>query len=67
MLSVADLADAAAGTDPLLRDTARVAEAICRTEQSQARMTDSGEEPDPGEVERSCAEARRVFATLRRP
>ncbi|MFE9743525.1 HIT family protein [Saccharothrix saharensis] len=105
VVSVADLPDdAVAEMGPLLRDTARVVEEICRPEQTyvclwshapgarrhlhiavqpvtaelvarygglrseqlQARMMASGEEPDPGEVERFCAEARRVFTTLRR-
>ncbi|MEU4765599.1 hypothetical protein AB0H12_20310 [Actinosynnema sp. NPDC023794] len=104
-MAVADLGDqAVAEMGPLLRDTARVVEALCRPEQTyvclwshgpaarrhshiavqpvtaelvarygglrseqlQARMMDSGEEPDPAEVERFCAEARQVFATLRR-
>lgn len=105
VLSVADLPDdAVAEMGPLLRDTARVVEELCRPEQTyvclwshapgarrhlhiavqpvtaglvarygglrseqlQARMTAGGEDPDPGEVERFCVEARRVFTTLRR-
>jgi hypothetical protein len=29
-------------------------------------MMDGGQEPDPAEIEEFCAEARRVFATIRR-
>lgn len=103
VVSVADLdAAAAAELGPLLRDTARVVEALCRPEQTyvclwshgtngrkhlhiavqpvtagvvarhgglrseqlQARMLASGEEPDIAAVERFCAQARELFRRL---
>ncbi|MER5262353.1 hypothetical protein ABTZ99_09765 [Actinosynnema sp. NPDC002837] len=105
VVAVADLDDeAVAEMGPLLRDTARVVEAVrrpeqtyvclwshgpaarrhlhiavqpvtaelvaryggLRSEQLQARMMDGGQEPDRAEVEEFCAEARRVFAAIRR-
>ena len=103
IVAVADLHDsAAAELGPLLRDTARVVEAICqpeqtyvclwshgamarkhlhiavqpvttavvarydglRSEQLQARMMASGDEPDTAAVERFCHQARELFRTI---
>jgi diadenosine tetraphosphate (Ap4A) HIT family hydrolase len=104
VVAIADLDDvAAAELGPLLRDVARVAETLCRPEQTyvcvwshgrterrhlhilvqpvttalvaqygglrseqlQARLMTTAEPPDPGEVERFCADARRHFAAGR--
>jgi diadenosine tetraphosphate (Ap4A) HIT family hydrolase len=104
VVAIADLDDiAAAELGPLLRDVARVAEALCRPEQTyvcvwshgrterrhlhilvqpvtaalvaqygglrseqlQARLMTIAEPPDPAEVERFCADARRHLAAGR--
>jgi ATP adenylyltransferase len=106
VVAVADLDDAAvAELGPVLRDTARVVEAICRPEQTyvclwshgpdarkhlhiavqpataavvarygdvrseqlQARMLASGDEPAVADVERFCHKARELFGTLVNP
>jgi ATP adenylyltransferase len=103
IVAVADLDDAAAAElGPVLRDTARVVEAICRPEQTyvslwshgasarkhlhvavqpvttavvarygglrseqlQARMLASGDEPAVADVERFCEQARQLFQTI---
>jgi diadenosine tetraphosphate (Ap4A) HIT family hydrolase len=103
VVAVADLDDtAAAELGPVLRDTARVVEALCqpeqtyvslwshgagtrkhlhiavqpvtaavvarygglRSEQLQARMLASGDEPDIADVERFCDQARELFQTI---
>jgi ATP adenylyltransferase len=105
VVAVADLDDsAAAELGPLLRDTARVVEALCqpeqtyvcmwshgasarkhlhiaiqpvtaavvasygglRSEQLQARMMASGDEPDAAAVERFCDQARDLFSVISR-
>jgi ATP adenylyltransferase len=104
VVAIADLDDvAAAELGPLLRDVARVAEVLCRPEQTyvcvwshgrterrhlhilvqpvttalvaqygglrseqlQARLMTAAEPPDPAEVERFCADARRHLAAGR--
>lgn len=101
--AVADLDDSAvAELGPVLRDTARVVEALCRpeqvyvcswahgagvrkhlhivvqpvtaavvarygglrSEQLQARMLASGQEPDVADVERFCEQARKLFRAI---
>jgi ATP adenylyltransferase len=103
VVAVADLDDAAvAEFGPVLRDTARVVEALCRPEQTyvslwshgasarkhlhvavqpvttavvarygglrseqlQARMLASGDEPALADVERFCERARELFQTI---
>jgi ATP adenylyltransferase len=103
VVAVADLDDAAAAEfGPVLRDTARVVEALCRPEQTylslwshgvstrkhlhvavqpvtaavvarygglrseqlQARMLASGDEPTVADVERFCERARELFRTI---
>jgi ATP adenylyltransferase len=103
IVAVADLDDAAViELGPVLRDTARVVEALCRPEQTyvclwshgpdarkhlhiavqpvttalvaryggarseqlQARMLASGDEPAVADVERFCDKARELFRTL---
>jgi ATP adenylyltransferase len=103
IVALADLADtAAAELGPVLRDTARVVEVLCRpqqtyvclwshgagarkhlhiavqpvtadlvaryggvrSEQLQARMLASGDEPDAGDVKRFCEQARELFRAL---
>lgn len=106
VVAVRDLGDAAAAElGPLLRDTARVVEALVqpeqtyvglwshgagtrkhlhvavqpvtadvvarygglRSEQLQARMLASGDEPDRADVERFCDQARALFQALAGP
>jgi ATP adenylyltransferase len=101
--AVADLDDnAVAELGPILRDTARVVETLCRPEQTyvcswshgagarkhlhiaiqpvttavvarygglrseqlQARMLATGDEPDPADVQRFCEQARRLFRAI---
>ena len=103
IVAVADLGDTAvAELGPVLRDTARVVEALCqpeqtymslwshgdaarkhlhiavqpvtaavvarygglRSEQLQARMLASGDEPDTGDIQRFCDRARALFQTI---
>jgi diadenosine tetraphosphate (Ap4A) HIT family hydrolase len=103
VVAVSDLDDTAvAELGPVLRDTARVVEALCRPEQTyvslwshgagtrkhlriavqpvtaavvarygglrseqlQARMLASGDDPDPADVERFCDQARELFQTI---
>jgi len=103
IVALADLGDtAAAELGPVLRDTARVVEALCRPEQTyvslwshgadvrkhlhiavqpvtadvvaryggvrseqlQARMLASGDEPDAADVKRFCEQARELFLAL---
>jgi ATP adenylyltransferase len=103
IVAVADLGDtAAAELGPLLRDTARVVEALCRPEQTyvslwshgaatrehlhiavqpvtaavvarygglrseqlQARMLASGDQPDTADIQRFCDRARELFQTI---
>jgi ATP adenylyltransferase len=103
IVAIADLDDTAvAELGPVLRDTARVVEALCqpeqtyvslwshgagtrkhlhiavqpvtaavvarhgglRSEQLQARMLASGDEPDIADVKRFCDQARELFRTI---
>jgi diadenosine tetraphosphate (Ap4A) HIT family hydrolase len=103
LAAVADLDDSTiAELGPVLRDTARVVEALCRPEQTyvclwshgagtrkhlhfavqpvttavvaryggmragqlQARMLASADEPDPGDVELFCEQARELFRAI---